>query len=174
MTKNLISSDTHFSLAIDQKRDLLLNFLVQMAMEHPDYSAKLARNDLTKTAESLYTDMAIGDQIVIWCNVTGCKGGYCEHKAEAEADLKSPSGFTTISRKLDKKKSKTFTIEFDKDLEYILKVMTENILKMDGFAQFLLKKGLANRYQSFLREWSDKSHEAGMCIDPNCTYYDED
>lgn len=178
MNKKTTELSTSFSLAIDQKRDLLMNFLVQMAMQHPDYKSKLARNNLTKTAEKMYTDMAIGGNHVEWCNVLHCKGGDCEHKEETKAALKSPAGFTTISRVLDEQDSKkgtsTFSIEFDEDLDHIFNAMTSNVLKMDGFAQFLLDKGYDKKYKAFLQEWCDKSHYAGFCKDPDCTYdYDK-
>ena len=67
-------------------------------------------------------------------------------------------------------KSESFVMVIDRDTYRIMNGMMNVITDRYGaeFVEKLCKRDLGEKYLSFLKEFSDKAHAAGMCEDPNC------
>lgn len=66
-----------------------------------------------------------------------------------------------------------YTIEYDLDRDHVQNIMLQAALRYPGFIPSLQKHGIAQVYRDMLKEMAEKSHEAGMCRDPNCKRDDQ-
>lgn len=162
---------THFVLLVDQDRDMFFNHVLQLAVTNPDYAARIKRNKMEDAAKVFFKDMGEGELKVDWCNARGCKGGDCEHKKELKEATESDD-FETIDEYPELKKStkKYYTLEMDEDRDRILNVIETLASKNPGLIDYLIIKKLDKSYKGLLEEWNIKTHEAGFCKDPDCTY----